>query len=222
MEPWTVCCASATQPVRNPNRSRCRTRGSIGLYQADIRVPGVVFELSGWTKASRFYEYDPKTKTVVDTSCSPQAHLTLQKTSRQRKVKVPAPDGTLIPLSIIHRRGLKRDGSNPVLLNGYGAYGSSLDANFDPVSLAWLERGGVLAFAHVRGQVASTEDGWHKAGQKLTKPNTWRDFIACAEYLIEKEYTSPARLAGEGRKRRRCPDRACHHRTSRFVRGCPD
>ncbi len=66
-----------------------------------------------------------------------------------------------------------------------------------PVSLAWLERGGVLAFAHVRGG-GEYGDGWHKAGQKLTKPNTWRDFIACAEYLIEKEYTSPARLAGEG------------------------
>jgi prolyl oligopeptidase len=113
------------------------------------------------------------------------------------EVQVPAPDGTLIPLSIVHQRGLKLDGSNPVLLNGYGAYGSSLDANFDPIYLAWLERGGVLAFAHVRGG-GEYGDDWHKAGQKLTKPNTWHDFIACAEYLVEKKYTTPARLAGEG------------------------
>jgi prolyl oligopeptidase len=84
-----------------------------------------------------------------------------------------------------------------VLLNGYGAYGTSLDAYYDPVNLAWLERGGVLAFAHVRGG-GEFGDDWHKAGQKLTKPNTWHDFVACAEYLIEKKYTSPAHLAGEG------------------------
>ena len=66
---------------------------------------------------------------------------------------------------------------------------------FDPKFTAWLERGGVLAIAHVRGGGEYGEE-WHKAGMKLTKPNTWRDFIACAEYLIEKEYTSPQRLAG--------------------------
>jgi len=86
--------------------------------------------------------------------------------------------------------------TNPVLLNGYGAYGSSLDAGFDPVYLAWLERGGVLAFAHVRG--AANMEMMAQSGQKLTKPNTWHDFIACAEYLVEKKYTSPTRLAGEG------------------------
>ena len=171
--------------------------GSIGLYPTDVRAPGVVFELSGWTKANRFYEYDPKTKNVVDTKLRPSAPFDNPEDIESEEVKVPAQDGTLIPLSIIHRSGLKLDGSNPVLLNGYGAYGSSLDPNFDPVNLAWLERGGVLAFAHVRGG-GEFGDDWHKAGQKLTKPNTWHDFIACAEYLIEKKYTSPAHLAGEG------------------------
>ncbi|MGC1451377.1 MAG: prolyl oligopeptidase family serine peptidase [Candidatus Sulfotelmatobacter sp.] len=171
--------------------------GSIGLYPPDVRASGVVFELSGWTKANRFYEYDPKTKKVVDTRLRPSAPFDNPEDIESEEVKVPAQDGTLIPLSIIYRRGLKLDGSNPVLLNGYGAYGSSLDPHFDPVNLAWLERGGVLAFAHVRGG-GEFGDDWHKAGQKLTKPNTWHDFIACAEYLIERKYTSPARLAGEG------------------------
>jgi prolyl oligopeptidase len=112
-------------------------------------------------------------------------------------VKVEGQDGTLVPLSIIYRRGLRLDGSNPVLLNGYGAYGSSLNPFFDAMNLAWLEQGGVLAFAHVRGGGEYGNDR-HEAGQKLTKPNTWHDFIACAEYLIEKQYTSPAHLAGEG------------------------
>lgn len=171
--------------------------GSIGLYPTDVRAPGVVFELSAWTKANRFYEYVSKTKSVVDTELRPSGPFDNPGDIESEEVKVPAPDGTLIPLSIIHRRGLKLDGSNPVLLNGYGAYGSSLDSNFDPINLAWLERGGVLAFAHVRGG-GEYGDDWHKAGQRLTKPNTWHDFIACAEYLVEKKYTSPAHMAGEG------------------------
>jgi len=171
--------------------------GSIGLYSTDPRAPGVVFQLSAWTKANRFYEYDPETQRVVDTKLRPPAPFDSPEDIEAEEVKVPAPDRTLIPLSIIHRRGLKLDGSNPLLLNGYGGYGTSLDSNFDPGYLAWLERGGVLAFAHVRGG-GEYGDDWHKAGQKLTKPNTWRDFIACAEYLIEKKYTSSARMAGEG------------------------
>ena len=171
--------------------------GAIGLYPTDVRAPGVVFELSAWTKANRFYEYDPKTKTVADTNLRTPGPFDTPEDIESEEVKVQAKDGTLVPLSIIHQRGLKLDGSHPVLLNGYGAYGSSLDPYFDPANLAWLEQGGVLAFAHVRGG-GEYGDDWHKAGQKLTKPNTWRDFIACAEYLIEKKYTSPTHLAGEG------------------------
>lgn len=171
--------------------------GSIAIHPSDVRLPGVLFEMSAWTKASRFYEYDPKTKSVVDTKLRPPARFDDPENIESVELKVKAHDETLVPLSIIHGRDVKLDGSNPVLLNGYGAYGSSLDANFDPISLAWLERGGVLAFAHVRGGGEYGAD-WHTAGQKSTKPNTWRDFIACAEYLVEKKYTSPARLAGEG------------------------
>jgi prolyl oligopeptidase len=185
------------EPGSKPESIALPYDGAIGLYPTDVRAPGVVFDLSAWTKANRFYEYDPKTKVVVDTELRPPGPFDTPEDIESEEVKVPAPDGTLIPLSIIHRRGLKLDGSNPVLLNGYGAYGSSIDAGFDPVNLAWLERGGVMAFAHVRGG-GEYGDDWHKAGQKLTKPNTWRDFIACAEYLIERKYTSPARLAGEG------------------------
>jgi prolyl oligopeptidase len=171
--------------------------GSFELFSTDVHAPGVVFELTGWTRAGRIYEYDPKTKSVADTKLQPAGTFDNPEDIESEEVKVQAQDGTPVPLSIIYRRGLQLDGSNPVLLNGYGAYGSSLDPYFDPINLAWLERGGVLAFAHVRGG-GEYGDDWHKAGQKLTKPNTWRDFIACAEYLIEKRYTSPAHLAGQG------------------------
>jgi prolyl oligopeptidase len=97
----------------------------------------------------------------------------------------------------MHKSGIKLDGSNPTLLSGYGAYGSASSAYFDPQRLAWLERGGILAIAHIRGGGAYGQE-WHLGGQKLTKKNTWKDFIACAEYLIEEGYTSPAKLAGQG------------------------
>ncbi len=171
--------------------------GSIGLFPPDPRAPGVVFALTAWTRAARIYAYDPKTKSVADTKLRPVGPYDAPEEIKSVEVKVRSYDGTMVPLSILHKRGLKLDGSNAALLEGYGAYGISMDPFFDVKSLAWLERGGVMAFAHVRGGGEYGED-WHQAGRKLTKANTWRDFLACAEYLIEKKYTSAARLAGEG------------------------
>jgi len=114
-----------------------------------------------------------------------------------RQVEVPSHDGTLVPLTIIHRENLTLDGTAPTLLNGYGAYGSLRTAGFSPVNLAWLERGGIITHAHVRGGGEKGRD-WHLGGQKTTKPNTWKDFIACAQYLIEQKYTSTPKLAIQG------------------------
>jgi prolyl oligopeptidase len=105
----------------------------------------------------------------------------------------------LVPLSIIYPKGIKLDGSHPTLLLGYGAYGIvNVRPAFQGSWIAWTERGGILANCGARGGGEYGED-WHLAGKGPTKPNTWRDFIACAEYLIDKKYTSPARLAGDGR-----------------------
>jgi prolyl oligopeptidase len=114
-----------------------------------------------------------------------------------KEVKVKSHDGTMVPLTLVYRKGLKRDGSNLVWLEGYGAYGVTLNPYFDPRMLAWLERGGILATAHVRGG-GEFGEAWHVAGQKQTKANTWKDFVACAQYLIDQKYTTPQRLAGEG------------------------
>lgn len=114
------------------------------------------------------------------------------------RVWATAPDGVRVPVSLVHRRGLKLDGSNPALLAGYGAYEISSDPMFDPVRLSMLDRGVVFAIAHVRG---GGEMGrrWYEDGKFLRKPNTFTDFIACAERLVELGYTSPARLAIRGR-----------------------
>jgi prolyl oligopeptidase len=109
------------------------------------------------------------------------------------EVEVASHDGAKVPLAIIRRKGLSLDGNNPTLLIGYGAYGFSFESYFDPRTIAWLERGGVLAYANVRGSGAFG-DTWYKAGFKATKANTWKDGVACARYLIEKGFASPKTL----------------------------
>jgi oligopeptidase B len=109
-----------------------------------------------------------------------------------------APDGVRIPISVVYRRGLKRDGSNPALLNGYGAYELSSDPMFDSVRLSMLDRGFVFAIAHVRGGGEMGRE-WYEDGKFFRKTNTFTDFIACAERLVELGYTNPRRLAIRGR-----------------------
>ncbi|MGM9487560.1 prolyl oligopeptidase family serine peptidase [Ideonella sp. YS5] len=109
------------------------------------------------------------------------------------EVLVPSHDGAQVPLAILHRADLKRGEPHPTLLVGYGAYGFSFEAFFDSRSVAWLERGGVIAYANVRGSGAFG-DGWHRAGFKTTKSNTWKDGIACAKYLVDQGYATPKTL----------------------------
>ncbi len=109
-----------------------------------------------------------------------------------------APDGAMVPVSLVYRRGLRLDGSNPALLVGYGAYEISSDPMFDPVRLSMLDRGLVFAIAHVRGGGEMGRE-WYEDGKFLSKMNTFTDFIACAERLVELGYTSRGRLAIRGR-----------------------
>jgi prolyl oligopeptidase len=171
--------------------------GSVHLGRTDPRIEGVIFSTSSWTNSGGIYIYDPKENRILDTGLQPRGPYDAPGDLVAEEVKVRSPDGVLIPLSIIHRKNIVLDGSNPTLLDGYGAYGISSKPFYDHDLYAWYERGGVYAVAHVRGG-GEYGDEWHKAGQKATKPNTWKDFITCAEYLIEKGYTSPAKLAGMG------------------------
>ena len=106
-------------------------------------------------------------------------------------------DGVEVPVSLVHAKKLARDGSARVLLDAYGAYGISQEPYFFPSLLAWLERGGVFAVAHVRGG-GELGKQWHLGGFKATKANSWRDAIAAAEWLVREEWTTPARLAITG------------------------
>lgn len=159
--------------------------------------PGVLLGTRSWTRAGKIYRYDPATNKLIDTELLPAGKFDTPDWLTSTEVMVKSHDSVKVPLSILHRRDIVLDGSHPTLLNGYGAYGFTASMRYKPTDLAWLERGGVLAIAHIRGGGAFGKE-WHHAGRKLTKPNTWKDFIACAEYLVEKKYTSPSKLAGEG------------------------
>ncbi len=166
----------------------------IPALAVDVRVPGVIYEASAWTRFGGFYYYDPRTEKVRDTGLQPQGPYDNPVDLVATEVKVKSHDGTLVPLSIVHRKGLKLDGMNPTILYGYGAYGISTTPYFRPTWLSWFLRGGIIAYAHVRGGGEYGED-WYKAGYKSTKPNTWKDAIACAEWLIANKYTATPRLA---------------------------
>ena len=171
--------------------------GDIDALVADPRQPGALFNTGTWTRFGGYYVYDPGAGAVVDTKLQPQGRYDNPGDLVSTEVKVKSHDGTLVPLSIVHRKGIKLDGTNPTILYGYGAYGISQTPSFRPQYLAWFERGGVFAVAHVRGGGENGEE-WYKGGFQQTKPNTWRDAIACAEWLVVNGYTAPAKLAIEG------------------------
>jgi oligopeptidase B len=108
-----------------------------------------------------------------------------------------APDGTQIPISIVYKKGIEKNGNSPLFLTGYGSYGASYPASFSSTRLSLLTRGVAIAIAHIRG---GGEMGrkWYENGKFLHKKNTFTDFIACAEHLIAQKWTSSARLAISG------------------------
>jgi prolyl oligopeptidase len=156
----------------------------------------VLFQLSSWIAAPRVYHLPPAQSVPVDTGWLPASPIDFGEVE-SHETSYPSYDGTMVPLSIIHRRGLKCDGRNPTILRAYGSYGLSIYPSFRPTLLAWYERGGVFAVAHVRGGGENGRE-WREAGYKLKKGNTIDDFLAAGDYLIREGYTSPRYLAGQG------------------------
>ncbi|OGU25638.1 MAG: oligopeptidase B [Ignavibacteria bacterium GWA2_54_16] len=153
-------------------------------YQS-FTTPGSVydFDMDGGTstllkRTEVLGDYDPKRYT-------------------SERVYAKAPDGAMVPVSLVYRVGTTLDGKSPLLLSGYGSYGISQSASFSVPRLSLLDRGVIFALAHIRGGGDLGED-WRDDGKMLKKKNTFIDFIACAEHLIKQHYTSPQRLAIQG------------------------
>jgi prolyl oligopeptidase len=167
--------------------------GAAGIESANPAENGIILSMTSWTKNWKYYEYDSQADNLKLTDIQPAGPYDDLPDLVSEEVQVPSYDGTMVPLSIVHKQGITLDGTNPTIMEGYGSYGITLDPGFASSFLAWYQRGGIMCVAHVRGGGEKGE-AWHLGGYKLTKPNTWRDFIACAQYLIDKKYTSPQKL----------------------------
>ena len=170
--------------------------GAMLEWAGDPHRPEALLLLNSWTEPPRAYRYDDVRATVEDAGLTPPSTVDFGDIVVSH-VEAPARDGTLIPLHVVHRKGISLDGDNPTILTGYGSYGFVARKLYAPELLAWYERGGVYAHAGLRGGGEFGRE-WHEAGRGPAKENTITDFVDCAEHLVAAGYTRPGRLAGDG------------------------
>ncbi len=169
---------------------------SIGV-NPEMSVNTLRYNYTSLTTPSSVYEYHMGTREVelirqqeVLGDFDPEDYET-------RRLFASARDGVEVPITLVYRKGLEKDGNNPLLLYAYGSYGSSMDPRFNVNALSLIDRGFVYAIAHVRGGQDLGRQ-WYEDGKLLNKKNTFYDFIDCALYLVEENYTRPEKLFAEG------------------------
>ncbi|WP_298515811.1 prolyl oligopeptidase family serine peptidase [uncultured Kordia sp.] len=168
--------------------------GAIYVLSKGAKYDDLWIEISGWTTNEVRYRYNSQENTFVEESIYPKTSTANYDDIIVEEIEVPSHDGVLIPLSLIYHKDTQKNGNNHVLMRGYGTYAFSLSPEVNPLMMHWIDKGGIYAVTHVRGG-GEKGDTWHKAGFKKTKPNTWKDFIACTEYLIDEKYTNPKKIA---------------------------
>jgi prolyl oligopeptidase len=181
-----------------------------GKHVCDIPLPamGTIGSVAGrWTSDEGFFSFSsfhiPSTTyryRVAEGDLSVWWRLEVPLDSDSFEVKqvwYKSKDGTSVPMFLVHRKGIKLDGSNPALLTGYGGFNASLTPWFSAVATVWVENGGVFAVANLRGGGEFGEE-WHSAGMQEKKQNVFDDFLAAAEWLIANRYTKPSKLAISG------------------------
>ncbi|GMV03822.1 MAG: oligopeptidase B [Gemmatimonadota bacterium] len=187
---------------------RIRVFGMDGSPQGELDVPAASsvtlraagdgkaeLTVTGYLRPSRTWTLDlaSGTRTLTDSADVPFDTTGTVVT----KLWYSSADGTRAPLYVMHKAGLRMDGSNPTILNGYGGFNVAIEPGFSPVQAAWVEMGGVYAVATLRGGSEFGED-WHRAGMLENKPNVFADFVAAAEHLVSAGYTSPEHLGISG------------------------
>ena len=168
------------------------------VYQmVPTRGGNVIFSISTYLEPSAWYRFEAAPGKSVRTALFRTSPIHFDDAEVVREFAT-SKDGTRIPLNIIRRRGTRLDGSNPTLLEGYGGYSVNMQPYFlGAFTRAWLDQGGVYVRTNLRGGGEYGEE-WHQAGRLTRKQNVFDDFIACAQHLIERKYTSPAHLAAIG------------------------
>jgi oligopeptidase B len=187
-------------PLAGGEEHRVPVGGEVASVAFDpVLEPGALrYAVSTPVRPRETYDLDPvsRASVLVKQEVPPQPpdpdlYTVTRLTAR-------APDGEGVPISLVHRRDLPRDGSAPCVLYGYGSYGWSVQPAFAPERLPLVDRGFVYAIAHVRGG-AERGQRWYREGKFAAKPNSFMDFIACAEALAAGGYTSPGRVVAHGR-----------------------
>ena len=171
------------------------TYGSVS-FSSSHKSPEVFYSFSSFTYPPTVFSYDSlrhRSTPIHETALkgfNPADYVTEQ-------VFYTSKDGTKVPMFITYKKGLKKDGSNPVYLYGYGGFNITLNPSFSPSRLFWLENGGIYAQANLRGG-AEYGDAWHEAGTKMHKQNVFDDFISAGEYMFSEGWTKPGLLTIEG------------------------
>ena len=184
--PLGLLGAKAPEYVRTPFDN------AIAQVVAHPRAEGALLRLQGWIEPPAVLQVDAKGN-LRNTRLAPTQGADFSAMDEVR-LYAPAHDGTRIPVTLIYRKSTTLTGGNPTLLTGYGSYGITLSPAFEATRLAWLERGGIFAVAHVRGGGEFGEP-WHEAGRRGSKINTILDFISVSEFLVSYGFTNPKRLA---------------------------
>jgi prolyl oligopeptidase len=191
-------------------KTAVKVYGLDGTFVRDVELPGIgtasgfggkrsdtetFYSFSSFATPPSIYRYDIKTG---ESKLLRQAKVKFDPADYEvKQVFYASKDGTKVPMFIAHKKGVKLDGNNPTLLYGYGGFNISLTPGFSVSRLQWMEMGGVLAVANLRGG-GEYGDEWHRAGTKLQKQNVFDDFIAAGEFLIQEKYTSNKKLAIQG------------------------
>ncbi len=169
--------------------------GSAGGFSGKREDTETFYSYTSFTTPNNIYRYNMVTG---ESTLYRQAEVDFNPEEYEiKQVFYSSKDGTKVPMFITHKKGLKLDGNNPTILYGYGGFGVSLTPSFSISRIVWLEMGGVYAIPNLRGGGEYGEE-WHQAGTKLKKQNVFDDFISAAEWLIENQYTSSAKLAISG------------------------
>jgi prolyl oligopeptidase len=167
--------------------------GDISLSTNDKYSKDLWITTSGWLNPKRRFSYNIDKHKFIEDKTSPIVQYPEFNNFTVEEIEIPSHDGTLIPVSIIYNKKLKHDKKNYIMMDGYGSYGISKTPRFQPIILTWVMNGGVYIIPHVRGG-GEKGDSWHEGGLKKNKPNTWKDFIATAEYLITNNIATKDRI----------------------------
>ncbi|MGQ9847177.1 MAG: prolyl oligopeptidase family serine peptidase, partial [Bacteroidales bacterium] len=169
--------------------------GTVNSFNTDLNDEIAFFDFTSFNFPTTIFKYNLNSKTS-EVWFKPQIDFN-ENDYEVKQVFYESKDKTKIPMFIVHKKGILLNGKNPTLLYGYGGFNISLTPSFSTTRLVWLEQGGILAVANLRGGGEYGEK-WHLAGTKLKKQNVFDDFVAAAKYLIDQKYTSPEYLAIQG------------------------